>query len=214
MSVTTDDSVTAAGAPVEPNQGGAATQTLVAQAIAPTTPTGTSWTGRPPQRQQDGDFRFFDDTTGATVRVRLPVWKDDNHNAGGYFTLDRNGKRYSIDAWSPAAALGGRGEATALKLLQGGGIDPRNIEIVPTHRRALGGDGREYWLPVARKTREDGGALYFAMQKAQIPTDGSAWMRQGDLPAFRKGFTDARRGGGFFAGLPDRPDRPWNCCAD
>jgi hypothetical protein len=173
-------------------------KTQIASSPASTTPTGTSWTGRPPQRLKDGDFRFFDDTTGATVRVRLPVWKEDNYNAGGYFTLDRNGKRQPIDAWSPAAALGDRGKETALKLLKGGGIDPRNIEIVPTHRRALGGDGREYWLPVARKTREDGVALYFAMQKAQIPTDGSAWMRQGDIPAFREGFTDARRGEAFL----------------
>jgi hypothetical protein len=172
----------------------------IAPSLVSTTPPGRSWTVRPPQRLKDGDFRFFDPTTGATVRVRLPVWKDDNHNAGGYFTLDRNGKRYSIDAWSPAAALGDKGKATALKLLQGGGIDPRNIEIVPTHRRALGGDGREYWLPVARKTRGDGVALYFAMQKAQIPTDGSAWMRQGDLPAFRQGFTEARRGEAFLKG--------------
>lgn len=169
--------------------------TLIAQANSADTPESTSWTGRPPQRQEDLSFDFFDPETGQTVRVRnQPLWKDDNWNLGGYFTVDAQGNRHNISAWSPAAASGQNAREVVLGLLQNGGIDPANVTVEQTHRQTMGGDGGVHWIPTARQTRADGLALFHAKRNAQIPTDSNREIRPGDNPEFAQGYRDAELG--------------------
>jgi hypothetical protein len=174
--------------------------TEVAQAVSPGMPEGTSWTGRPPQRQEDLNFKFFDERTGQTVTVTQPLWKDDNWNLGGYFTVDTQGNRHNIDAWSPAAAHGQNARQVVLKLVNEGLIDLRNVSIVQTHRQMFGGDGGVYWIPTARQTREDGTALFHAQRAAQIPTDSARTIQPNDNPEFARGYRDAELGDRVLAG--------------
>lgn len=161
---------------------------LIAQAAAPTT---TSWTGKPAQRQEDLRFSFFDNTTGRTVTVTQPLWKDDNWNLGGYFTLDKNGRRVDISAWSPAAAGGQNAREVVLNLYNSGSIDPRQVTIAQTHRQTLGGDGGAHWLPTARATAQDGVALFNAQRAAGIPTGSAREIRPNDSTAFAEGYRNA-----------------------
>ncbi|NJM33597.1 MAG: hypothetical protein HC850_01605 [Rhodomicrobium sp.] len=173
--------------------------TLLAQGL-PAEPQSTSWTGRPPQRQEDLNFRFFDDRTGQTVTVIQPLWKDDNWNLGGYFTMDSQGQRHNISAWSPAAAHGVNARDVVLDLLNQGLIDPGNVTITQTHAQMLGGDGAPHWIPTARQTYQDGVALFHAQRAAQIPTDSSVTIQPSDNAAFASGYRDAELGDRVLAG--------------
>jgi hypothetical protein len=151
----------------------------------------------------DLGFSWVDHNTGRTVQVALPLWKDDNWNLGGYFTVDRNGRRIDIDAWSPAAAHGTRGREVAQGLWRAGAIDPRQVKVSgnATHQLQFGGDGGQYWIPTSRQTREDGAALFRAKQAAVIPTDSSRTLRPDDNAQFAQGYRDAEFANNVLTGL-------------
>ena len=139
---------------------------------------------------------FFDDREGITYTVRMPLFKDDNWNLGGYFTI-ASGKRVPIEGWSPQAAQG-RGRELIQALLVAGRIDPSLISARRTHERCLGGDGGQHWLPLARQTFRDGQAAYWAYDAARIPT-GSA--PKGGSPEFERGWREARTVRSVAAGM-------------
>ncbi|MFZ4739484.1 MAG: hypothetical protein ACOYM9_26320, partial [Bradymonadia bacterium] len=155
------------------------------------------------ERMPDLGFSWVDHNTGRTVQVALPLWKDDNWNLGGYFTVDRNGRRIDIDAWSPAAAHGTRGREVAEGLWRSGAIDPRQVKVSgnATHQLQFGGDGGQYWIPTSRQTREDGAALFRAKQAAVIPTDSSRTLRPDDNAQFAQGYREAEFGNNVLTGL-------------
>ena len=153
--------------------------------------------GRPAQMQAEGLVAvFFDDREGITYTVRMPLFKDDNWNLGGYFTI-ASGKRVPIEGWSPQAAQG-RGRELIRALLVAGRIDPSLISARRTHERCLGGDGGQHWLPLARQSFRDGQAAYWAYEAARIPT-GSA--PKGGSPEFERGWREARTVRSVAAGV-------------
>jgi hypothetical protein len=169
-------------------------------ALPPATPASAvrDRDGRPAQVVGQGiGARFFDDRLGVTVTVKIPLYKDDNFNLGGYFTIDRHGRRHDIAGWSPAAAER-HGRDLAARLLSRVAIDPRQVVVHRTHERVLGGDGGQHWVPTARRTQQDGQATFWAFEAARIPT-GS--VPRGASPEFARGFAHARRVARLATGL-------------
>jgi hypothetical protein len=75
-------------------------------------------------------------------------------------------------------------------LLTQGRIDPGQIKPRPTHERVFGGDGRQHWLPLAKKTFNDGQAAFWAHEAAKIPTPS---VPKGGEPDFKRGWHEASR---------------------
>jgi hypothetical protein len=154
--------------------------------------------GRPAQVVGPGiGARFFDDRLGVTVSVTMPLYKDDDSAPGGYFTIDRHGRRHDIAGWSPAAAER-HGRELAARLLSRGAIDPSRVDARRSHERVFGGDGAQHWVPTARRTRQDGQATFQAFEAARIPT-GS--VPRGGSTEFARGFAQARRDARLAAGF-------------
>jgi hypothetical protein len=151
---------------------------------------------------------FFDDRQGITYTVRLPLYKDDNWNLGGYFTL-AGGKRVPIAGWSPQAAQG-RGREVIQTLLAEGRIGPGQISGVRrTHQRVMGGDGGQHWIPVMVGKEESkrqspserfraGQAAFWAYEAARIPT---AAVPKGASAEFARGWRQAHAARNAAAGM-------------
>ena len=152
--------------------------------------------GRPAHVQREGlTASFFD--KGFTTTVRLPLYKDDNRNLGGYFT--RVGvTRVPLEGWSPAAAQRS-GSKVIQSLRAQGRIDPIHIsQPSRTHQQVKGGDGQLHWVPVPGKSRLDGNLAFWAYHAAGLAT-GS--VPKGGSPEFGRGWNEARGARGLLAGM-------------
>ena len=152
--------------------------------------------GRPAHVRREGLSASFFDGAGSTTTVRLPLYKDDNGNLGGYFTMV-GGKRVALQGWSPAAAQS-NGREVIESLRAQGRIDPDSMITRRTHERVMGGDGGQHWMPLARQSASDGRDAFWAYTAAGIPTDA---VPKGGTPAFARGWNEARRGRGLLAGM-------------
>ena len=152
--------------------------------------------GRPAHVQREGlTASFFD--KGFTTTVRLPLYKDDNWNLGGYFTRV-GGMRVPVGGWSPEAA-----QASGSKVIQSlraqGRIDPRLISKQSrTHHQIKGSDGQLYWVPVPGKSRLDGNLAFWAHHAAGLATNS---VPKGGTSEFGRGWNAARRDRGLLAGM-------------
>jgi hypothetical protein len=123
--------------------------------------------GRAAHPQSQGLRVSFSDGSGSTTTVRLPLYKDDNGNLGGYFTMV-GGQRVPLQGWSPGAAQGHAGQVIESLWAQGR-IDASHASTRRTHERVMGGDGAQHWVPLARQSARDGRNLFWAYNAAGLP---------------------------------------------